>query len=135
MVMSTPILDSAANLMSVAVLVDTVELYNVGATQTTGYTVTRPLTLIAGDLRALVQTTVLQNAVESEVSNAYSVKVERGTDIQAGQAIKVIGCVQEPELVGKTLLLDKVSENGLALIRKAVASDFHAVDQQGKEGI
>ena len=44
----------------------------------------------------------------------------------------MIKCVQELSLVGKVLLLDKVSQNGLSLIRKCVATDFHTVDQQGK---
>ena len=62
-------------------------------------------------------------------------KVDVGTTLEAGQAVQVVSCQQEPDLVGKTLLIDKVSENGLALLRKAVASDFYRVDQQGKEAI
>jgi hypothetical protein len=41
----------------------------------------------------------------------------------------------EPDLVGKVLLLDKVSQNGLAMLRKAVASDFDMVNQEGKGGL
>lgn len=135
MVMSTQTLANAANLMSVAVLVDLIDLFNVGPVKTVGFEATRDLVLVEEDIPAVVQTTTLQNAVESAVVNTYSIKVERGTNIQAGQAVTVKECLQEPELVGKTLMIDKVSQNGLAIIRKAVASDYHVVDQQGKEGI
>lgn len=136
MVMSTPTLASAASIMSKTVLVDSVYICSVGEPVTSGFTVERALTRLTPDpVPALVQTTVLQNAVESEVSNLYSVKVDRGTDLQAGMAVEVATCVQEPDLVGKKLLIDKVSQNGLALIRKGVASDFHQVNQQGKGDI
>lgn len=135
MVMSTPTLDRAAHLVSVAILIDTLDLYNVGEPVTTGINVTRELTLVMADIRSLVQETTLANAVESATDSTYSVKVPRDTDIKAGQAIKVKTCINDPSLVGKTLYLDKVSQNGIALIRKAVASDTYNVDQQGKEGI
>lgn len=134
MVMSIQTLDSAAQLMSVAVLVDHIDLYDVGPLVTVGFETERELTLVESDIPALVQGTVLQNAIESMVSTTWSVKVERGTDIAAGQAIRVTECRQEPDLVGKVLYLDKVSQNGLAILRKAIASDFYAVDQQGKDG-
>lgn len=132
MVMSTPTLASAAALLDVAILVDTIAIYDVGPQITVGIEVTRELTLVAGDVNGLVQATTLQNAVESATDTTYSVKVSRDTPISAGQAIKVISCVNDPSLVGKTLYLDKVSQNGLAIIRKAVASDTYNVDQQGK---
>jgi len=83
----------------------------------------------------LVQTTTLANAVESRVDNTYSVKVARGTDLNAGQAVRVVSCLAEPDLVGKVLLIEKISQNGLAMIRKAVASDFKVVNQEGKGGL
>lgn len=135
MVISTPILASAASLMDVALLIDTLDIYDVGDQVTTGINVTRELTLVQEDVRSLVQETTLANAVESATDSTYSVKVPRDTDIKAGQAIKVKTCTNDPSLVGKTLYLDKVSQNGIALIRKAVASDTYNVDQQGKEGI
>ena len=134
MVMSTPILDEAAHHLS-GVLVDLIQLYDVGEPVTVGIHVTRALTPVGDPIPGLVQTTTLENAVESRTESTYSVKVARGTAIAAGQAIKVTRCVQEPDLVGKTLLLDKVSQNGAALIRKAVAQDFENVNQEGKEGI
>ena len=78
---------------------------------------------------------LLANAVESATETTYSVKVSRDTVIKDGQAVKVKSCAADPSLVGKTLYLDKVSQNGAALIRKAVASTSHNVDQQGKEGL
>lgn len=88
-----------------------------------------------GTVPGLVQTTTLANAVESRTDSTYSVKVAAGTALRAGQGIEVVSCVAEPDLVGKVLLLDKVSHNGLAMLRKAVASDFDMVNQQGKEGL
>lgn len=132
MVMSTQTLHDASALLAGAVLVDSVQLLLVGEPVTVGYEVTRPTTEVGDPIPALVQTTTLANAAESLVDNVYSVKVQQGTVIDPGMAVRVITCQQEPTLVGKVLLLDKVSQNGLALIRKAVATDFHTVNQQGK---
>lgn len=134
MVMSTPILADAEALLS-TVLIDSIQIYDVGDPVTVGYEVTRPLTAVGQPVPSLVQATNLANAVESRTETIYSVKVARGTDIQAGQAVEVLECEQEPDLVGKRLLLDKVSQNGAAIIRKAVASDFQVVNQEGKAGI
>lgn len=135
MVMSTQTLGEAARLLEQSVLIDSVQLLLVGEPVTVGYHVTRETVPVGDPVPALVQTTVLANAVESQVSNVYSVKVPQGTVVDPGMAVEVLRCVQEPSLVGKKLLLDKVSQNGLAMIRKAVASDFHQVDQQGKENL
>jgi hypothetical protein len=137
MTMSTPILAEAATLLTSAVLRDYIQIYNVGDPVTVGIQVTRELipVLIGGSplvIRGLVQTVVLENAIESRVNTAYSVKVPQGIPLRPGQAVKVLNCVMEPELVGKVLLLDKVSQNGLAMIRKATASDFENVNQEGK---
>lgn len=111
------------------------DIYDVGAPVTVDIEVTRPLTLVMEDVPSLVQTTSLQNAIESLVSNTYSIKVSRTTPLSAGQAIKVTESPEDPSLVGLTLLVDKVNLNGAAMIRKAVATDFHTVDQQGKGGL
>ena len=133
MVMSTQTLASASSLLDVAMLIDSLDLYDVGELVTEGIHTKRELTLVQSDIRSLVQTTTLQNAVESATDNTYSIKVPRETELEPGQAVKVTKCAQEPELVGKTLYIDKVSQNGLALIRKAVASDTYNVDRQGTE--
>lgn len=135
MVMSTQTLASASTMLSVAVLVDTLDIYDVGDLVTVGIEVTRELALVQADVPSLVQATTLQNAIESSTETTYSVKVSRDTPLKAGQAIKVKTCNEDPSLIGKTLYLDKVSQNGLALIRKAVASDAYNVDQQGKESL
>lgn len=134
MVTSIQTLTDAAGLLS-TVLVDTAQVYNVGDKVTTGIVVSRALVSTGEPVACLVQTTSLANAVESRTESVYSVKVAQGTVLSAGQAIKVLSCVMEPDLVGKTLLLDKVSQNGLSLIRKAVASDWEIVNQEGKEGL
>ena len=131
MVISTQTLAEAASLLS-SVLVDTIQVYNLSEPVTTGFTVSLSKTPVGDPIPALVQTTTLANSVESRTDSVYSVKVAQGTALSAGQAVKVLSCVQEPSLVGKTLLLDKVSQNGMALIRKAVASDSLAVRQEGK---
>lgn len=135
MTMSTQTLHESARLLTAAVLLDSVQIYDVGAPVTVGYEVTKPLTAVGEPVAGLVQTTTLQNAIESKVESTYSVKVTQATPLAAGQAVKVLACLMEPELVGKTLLIDKVSQNGAAMIRKAVATDFAVVNQEGKEGV
>lgn len=135
MTMSTQTLDEAARQLALAVLVDTIQVLTVGDLRTEGINTVRDLTPVGDPIAGLVQTTVLANAIESQVTNTYAVKVARGTALTPGQAIRVVTCRQEPDLVGKVLLLDKISQNGIAMIRKGVASDFENVDQQGKEGL
>lgn len=134
--MATSILTwaNAGSLLS-RVLVDTVQVYDVGEPVTVGADVTRALTPVGDPIPALVQTTTLQNAVESQVDSTFSIKVARKTQIQAGQAVVVLSCDSEPDLVSKALLVDKVSQNGAALIRKAVASEGSVVNQEGKLAI
>lgn len=132
MTMSTQTLGEAARQLAAAVLLDSIQIYDVGQPVTVGPNVTRDITEVGEPVAGLVQTTTLANAVESRVDSVYSVKVARGTDLSAGQAIKVITCLAEPDLVDKVLLIDKISKNGLAMIRKGVASDFGVVNQEGK---
>jgi len=132
MTMSTPTLREAARVLAEATLRDTVQIYTVGAPVTVGFEVQRPLTAIGEPVASLVQSTTLLNAVESQTQTTFSVKVHAGTPLSPGQVVRVVACELEPELVGKVLLLDKISLNGAAMIRKAVASDFEAVNQEGK---
>lgn len=132
MVMTSTNLAAASNLMAANVLVDKINIYEVGDPITVGYEVIRPLDPHLMGYPALVQTTTLNNAAESAVENVYSIKVAQGVAIEAGMVVEVASCTQEPSLVGKKLLLDKVSQNGLAMIRKAVAHDYHVVNQEGK---
>ena len=131
----TQILTSASKFMEDSLLFDLIDVYTVGEPVTQGYHTVRPATLHLTDVAALVQTTVLANAVESQVSSTYSIKVPHSVEIQAGMVVRVTRCQREPSLVSKHLLIDKVSQNGMALIRKAVAADFSTVDQQGKVSI
>lgn len=117
------------------ILRDTIDIFTAGEPVTTGIQVTRPLTLVEADAKALVQTTTLANAVESRTDNLYSIKVSRGSALAAGMVVQVKTCQLEPSLVGKKLLVDKVSQNGAAMLRKAVAGDWTLVQQQGKESI
>lgn len=135
MTMSTQTLDEAGRQVAAAVLLDMVQIHDVGNPVTVGIHVTRELTPVGKPIPGLVQTTGLENAVESRTSSVYSIKVARGTDLKAGQAVKVLFCRAEPDLAHKVLLVDKVSKNGLAMIRKAVASDFEVVNQEGKAGL
>jgi hypothetical protein len=135
MTMSTQTLHESARQLAAAVLVDSIQIMNVGEPVTEGFVVTRELTPVGDPIAGLVQSTTLENAIESRTSSVYSVKVPRGTALVAGQAIKVVSSAMEPDLVDKVLLLDKISMNGLAMIRKGVASEFEVVNQEGKEGL
>jgi hypothetical protein len=110
---------------------DEISIYSVGAPVTTGIHVTKPLTLLAEGIPALAQTTTLANAVESRVDSVYSVKVARGTDLEAGMVVEITKAVTEPNLQGKKLLLDKVNVGNIS---KAIAADWVVVNQEGKEG-
>ena len=127
----TLMLPEAGTLLA-TVLVDTVQLVTVGDPVTTGFTVSRPVTDVGAPVPGLVQTTVLQGAVESMTTDVFSVKVPASTPLVAGMGVRVVSCTREPALVGKVLLVDKVSFNGLALIRKGVATMFEPVNQEGK---
>lgn len=135
MTMSTQTLGEASRMLAAAVLTDSIQISDVGVPVTEGFEVVRHLTAVGDPVPALVQTTTLANAAESRVESLYSVKVSQGTPLSAGQAVTVLRCSQEPSLVGKKLLMDKVSQNGAAVIRKGVATDFAVVNQEGKEGI
>lgn len=135
MVMSTRTLDESARALEKAVFLDSVQIMNVADPVTVGTAVTRALTPVGEPVPGLVQTTTLANAIESQTTNTYSVKVPTRTGLKAGQAVKVLSCLMEPDLVGKVLLLDKVSQNGLAMLRKGVASDVDVVNQEGKEAL
>ncbi len=135
MAMSTQTLAEGAFLLS-SVLIDTVDLYMLGEPTTQGIEIVREQVKVTEEpIPALVQGTSLTNAVESATENTYSIKVARGTQIEAGMAVKVVTCVAEPELVGRVFMIDKVSLNGAAMIRKAIASDTTNVNQEGKEGL
>lgn len=121
--------------MLTTVMLDTVQIYDVGAPVTVGVNVTRELTAVGEPVAGLVQSTTLENAAESQTQQIFSVKVPYLTVIRAGQAVRVISCLMEPDLIGKTLLLDKVSLNGAAMLRKAVASEATVVNQEGKEAL
>ena len=135
MITAMQTLTNASELMNTTLLVDVVDIYAIGEPETDKYQVVRRATLMQADVAALVQTTVLANAAESQVANTYSVKVPLSTKVEAGMVVKVTRCNREPSLVGKHLLIDKVSQNGFALLRKCVAADFYTVDQQGKGDI
>lgn len=132
MTMSIPILAEGARLMAAAVLLDTVQIYDVGEPVTTGIHVERQLTPVGQPVAGLVQATTLQGAVESRTINTYSVKVALSTPLKPGQAVKLLNTRTDFDLVGKIVYIDKVSENGAAMIRKGIGSDWTQVQQQGK---
>lgn len=135
MVMSTQTLDQASQLLQSAVLIDRLQVLDVGQPVTVEFEVTRSLTAVGEPVAGLVQSVTLENAVEGRVSQTYSLKVPQGTVLREGRALKVLQCRQEPDLVGMVLLVDTISRNGLAMIRKGTASIARVVDQQGKEAI
>ena len=131
MVRQTIPLADAGKLLSL-VLVDKVQLYTVGPPVTTGIQVTRQLTAIGEPVNGLVQTTLLANAVESLTETTWSVKVAAEVPLQGGMAVQVLMCQQDPSLVGEVLLIDRVNQSGMNIIRKSVSGSFMTVDQQGK---
>lgn len=135
MAISTLTLTKAKQLMRSEFLIDKINVYHLGGVVTEGYHTFREATLHAAGVPALVQSVTLENAVESVTSTTYSIKVSTDTDLKAGDLIKVTHATNDHTLHGLELLVDKVNTNGLALLRKAVASNFATVDQQGKEEI
>ena len=125
-------LADAGKLLSL-VLVDKVQLYTVGPPVTTGIQVTRQLTALGEPVNGLVQTTtILSNAAGSLTETTWSVKVAAEVPLQGGMAVQVLMCQQDPSLVGEYLLIDRVNQSGMNLIRKGVSGSFMTVDQQGK---
>ena len=124
-------LADAGKLLSI-VLVDKVQLYTVGPPVTTGIQVTRQLTPLGEPVNGLVQTTLLANAVESLTETTWSVKVAAEVPLQGGMAVQVLMCQQDPSLVGEVLLIDRVNQSGMNIIRKGISASFMTVDQQGK---
>ena len=124
-------LADAGKLLSL-VLVDKVQLCTVGPPVTVGIQVTRQLTALGEPVNGLVQTTLLSNAVESLTETTWSVKVAAEVPLRGGMAVQVLMCQQDPSLVGEYLLIDRVSQSGMNLIRKGVSGSFMTVDQQGK---
>lgn len=134
MVMSTPTLDEASRLLSLN-FIDLLQILYVGQPVTTGATVTRSLTPVGAPVTGLVQSVTLENAVEGRVGQTYAIKVSRATPLELGQAVKVLTCRQEPDLVGQVLLVDIMSRNSLALLRKGYGSVSKVVNQEGKESL
>lgn len=124
-------LADAGKLLSL-VLVDKVQLCTVGPPVTAGIQVTRQLTPLGEPVNGLVQTTLLANAVESLTETTWSVKVAAEVPLQGGMAVQVLVCQQDPSLVGEYLLIDRVNQSGMNIIRKGVSGSFMTVDQQGK---
>lgn len=115
-----------------AILLDRIQVGTVGAPVTVGINVTRTFTPVGEPVAGLVQTVSLENTSEGTVTQAVSVKVPKRTELEAGQAVRVEACLAEPGLVGKVFLIDSMSLNGAAMLRKGFASRFDAVDPQGK---
>lgn len=131
MAMLTQTLTDASKLME-KLFIDEITLYATGEPVTVGANVNIPLTLLATGIPALVQETTLQNAVESRTEVTYAVKVSRDTVMLRGMVVRVDACHEDPSLVGTRLLLDKVSKNGMATLRKGVAAKWENVNQEGK---
>lgn len=133
MVLSPQTLDEAARLMEAHILQDTLQLYTTSpAPVTVGFDVVRPVVPQGGPVAGLVQSTALAGALGNLSESDYSIKVARGTHLVAGMVVEVISCREEPSLDGKRLLVDTVSMNGSAMLRKALGRDFGVVNQEGK---
>lgn len=134
MTMSTLIWSKGAALLE-QLLIDSVQIMSVGQPVTVGAQVTRTLTPVGAPIAGLVQSVSLENAAEGRVNQLYSVKLPVGTAIEEGQAVKVLASELEPELVGQVVLLETVSRNGLAMLRKGTGQVSRIVNQEGKEAL
>lgn len=134
MVMLTQTLRDGSYLLA-KLMIDQVQLMNVGQPVTVGAQVTRALTPVGQPIQGLVQSVSLENAVEGRVNQMYSVKLPLATVVNEGMAVKVISCAAEPQLVGQVILLDTVSRNGLAMLRKATGQVSRVVNTEGKEAL
>lgn len=114
------------------VLLDSLQIFDVGDPITVGAHVTRPLTPVGQPVQGLIQSVTLESAVDGRVSQAYSIKVAVGTALRPGQAVRLLNSRTEADLVGKTFLLDTVSLNGAATLRKGMSTKVAALDPQGK---
>lgn len=135
MAISTQTLANASSLMERELMRDRVRLYELGPERSVGYRVVRDRTLIQADLPALVQTTDVASDAESFVSTFFSIKLPQSTPVVTGHLVEVTQCEREPHLIGKTLLVERVSFNGLALLRKAIARGYTTLDSQGKGAV
>ena len=136
MVMSTPILDEATEYLRRNILIDYLDIFEAGPTITRGFqAMPATLTAVQHDVQCLVQTTDIPQPIEGAAVQRYSIKVPRGTSLKPGQVVRITRCWREPSFQGAYLLIDSVSENGAALLRKATATRFHQVDGTGKEQI
>jgi len=136
MVMSTPILDEATEYIRRNILIDYLDIFEAGPTITRGFqAMPATLTAVQHDVQCLVQTIEIPQPIEGVAVQQYSIKVPRGTSLKPGQVVRITRCWREPSLQGVNLLIDSVSENGAALLRKATATRFHQVDGTGKEQI
>ncbi|WNN96042.1 hypothetical protein SEA_SCHIMMELS22_11 [Microbacterium phage Schimmels22] len=135
MTMSTQTLREAARLMEENLLLDQVQIFNVGEPVTVGHTVTRALSPVGQPVNGLVQSVSLEAPNEGRITQAFSIKVAVGTPLEIGQAVRLLNSRTEPALVGKTFLVDTVSLNGAATLRKATSIKVSSLDSQGKSVI
>lgn len=134
MTMSTQTLDEAGRQLA-TLLIDKLQILNVGEPVTTGINVTLPLTPAGQPVDGLVQSVTLESPVDGRVMQGYSIKVPRGTALQAGQVVRVLNTRSDFDLVGMEILVDTISKNGLAMIRKGTGQKFTNINQQGKAGL
>ena len=131
MAISTQTLAESSRLLQL-LFMDTVQLVTLGPAVTTGINVTHTATPAGDPIKGLVQSVSIESASEGRTVQAWSVKVPLGTPLEPGMAVMVLASVQEPSLIGKALLIDSISQNGLAMLRKGVATTFANVNQEGK---
>ena len=131
MVMPTQILTNASEILS-TVLIQTLQVYNVGEPTTKGIKVSRELQEDGEPIPGLVQSILATNLGESKQEYSYSIKVPRGVPLRPGQVVEVLTSPMEPELMYKKFLIKKISYNGASLIRKATADSWESLNQEGK---
>lgn len=129
--MSTQTLAEAARLIELT-FIDELQIFDVGQPVTTGSKVTRELTAVGNPVKGIIQSVTLEAPNGGLVSQGFAIKVPVGVALAPGQAVRLLNTRTEAALAGMTFLVDTVSLNSLATLRKAISTKVITLNSQGK---
>lgn len=130
--MLTQILGEASSLMSSELLVDSLTISSPGINTVVNFEDIRSIEPRVHDVPCLVQTTSVIDSDSGTTSRYFSVKVGKDEDLNPGDYVTITRCDRDQSLVGRSLLIDNVSYNGIALIKKGISKEFENVNSEGK---
>lgn len=132
----TQTIASASSIMEDVLLVDLIDIETMQTSYDDEGFPTSEFTTVAAGVSALVQgITDSGTPQEGLMTKQWSIKVSKRTSVNPGVIIKVVESKSQPDMAGFRILVDEVSHQGMALIRKCIGQGFHAVDPQGKDGL